>query len=194
MKSILTFFSLLLMASNVFGQNTNVFQDNMDVIYQNVNRTHVTTGLLKDYGLLLTDISKFNGTRQANNYVNHPVWSSLYASLYFMKFNSNATLPAPNVVNSAVATYKTTDSSIVNLLALHFTYEQFKTNAASSNLVYVANNKIYDTPNRPATPYEIKNAFAVAPLTDVLVGGSHTFRFRNELSTFTVVCGGGGQR
>jgi hypothetical protein len=180
MKRFFTLIMLLLCHYSQ-AQTTNVFQDNMNVIYQNVNRSFVTTGLLKDYGLLFTDVSKFNGTRQSNNLVNHSVWSALYTSVYLMKFNNNAILTSPEVVSNVIEDYKANDSGTVNLVTLHFAYEQFKSNAISSNLVYVVNNKIYDTPNRPTTPYEIKHAFAVAPLTSILNGASHTFRLRSDL-------------
>jgi len=174
------------------------FQNNMDVIYQNVDRSYVTTGLLLDYGLLLTDVAKFNGTLVSDNYANRSVWTALYSSLYFMKFNNNATLTTPAAVNTLIDNYLIADgafanlsavtshyvapnNAVVNLIGLHYQYEQFKTNAATSNLVYVSNNQIYDTPGRPASPYEIKDAFAIAPTTDLLQGNTHIFRLRSDL-------------
>ncbi len=50
------------------AQNSTVFQDNMNVIYQHVDRSYVTTGLLLDYGLLLSDVAKFDGILYRNNY------------------------------------------------------------------------------------------------------------------------------
>jgi actin-related protein len=68
------------------AQNSTVFKDDMDAMFQ-VNRSYVSTGLLKDYGLLLTDVSKINGTLQTNNMADRGVWQVLYSSLYFMRFN-----------------------------------------------------------------------------------------------------------
>jgi hypothetical protein len=52
-----------------FGQIevATVFQNNMNIIFQNVDRTPVTTGLLKDYGLMMNDMEVFNGTLLSNN-------------------------------------------------------------------------------------------------------------------------------
>lgn len=155
----------------------------MNSIYQNVDRSPVTTGLLKDYGLNLTDVSRYNGTIQPNNAVNRGEWQSLYSSLYFMKFNPNATLPSPASLNTAIANNRSViNGTVVNdLLALHFNYEQFKSNAISGNLVYVSNNKIYDVPGRTASPYEIKTAFAFSSVNSYLTGNDHIFRFSSQL-------------
>ena len=170
----------------------------MNVIYQHVDRSFVTTGLLLDYGLLFADVAKFNGTLQSNNYVNRTIWSSLYSSLYFMTFNTNATLTAPANVNTLINNYLVQDgavlssasistsylaqnNSIVNLIGLHYQYEQFKTTAATGNLVNVVNGQIYDTHNRPSTPYEIHDAFAITSTTTNLQGNTHTFRLRTDL-------------
>ncbi len=158
-----------------------VFQNNMNTIFQSVDRTPVTTGLLQDYGLLMTDVDAFNGTLQTNNYVDRSVWSTLYTSLYNMRFNANATLPAISTVNTAIDNYIASDGATVSLMALHYQYEQFKLDAATSNLVYVQNGIIYDTPGRPSSPYEIKNAFAFAPTKTNLSGGSQTFLLRSDL-------------
>ncbi|MBS1487717.1 MAG: T9SS type A sorting domain-containing protein [Bacteroidetes bacterium] len=77
--------------------------------------------------------------------------------------------------------YLVPNNGVVNLMGLHFQYEQFKSNAVSGNMVYVSNNQIYDTPNRTASPYEVKDAFAIAPTTDNLQGGTHIFRLRSAL-------------
>lgn len=172
-----------LLAAHAFGQTEvgTVFQTNMNKIFQNVDRTPVTTGLLQDYGLMMTDVVAFDGTLKSNNYVDRSVWSLLYTSLYNMKFNNKATLAPINKVNSTINSYVASDGATVSLVALHYNYQQFKTNAATSNLVSVSNGVIYDTPNRPTSPYEIKNAFAFAPARTNLNGGAQTFLLRKDL-------------
>jgi hypothetical protein len=192
-------FTLCWLAASLtsLAQTSTVFQDNMNVIYQYVDRTPVTTGLLLDYGLLLTDVAAYNGTLQANNYVNRAAWSSLYASLFQMKFNNNASLPLPASVESQindglladgairstdlVGDYLAENNTVVHLVGLHYQYQQFRADAATAGLVYVVNNQIYDTPGRSASPYEIKDAFAIAPTTVHLQGNNHVFRLRPDL-------------
>jgi hypothetical protein len=196
MKKILTL-CWLAASLTTHAQTSTVFQDNMNVIYQNVDRTPVTTGLLLDYGLLLTDVAAYNGTLRANNYVNRAAWSSLYASLFLMKFNNNASLPLPATVESQinndlladgairstdlVGDYLAENNTVVHLVGLHYQYQQFRADAATAGLVYVVNNQIYDTPGRLSSPYEIKDAFAIAPTTVHLQGNNHVFRLRPDL-------------
>jgi len=180
--SLILIFGLSILTSH--AQNSAVFQNDMNFIYQHVNRSHVTTGLLKDYGLLYTNLAKYDGVRRTDNYINSAVWNSIYSSLFFMKFNANTTLVSPTQVASTVASFKTYPDGqrpLINIYGLHFEYEQFKTNAATSNLVYVSNGKIYDTPNRPASPYEKKSTFGIALDVDALDGNHHTFHFRSAL-------------
>ena len=59
MKTRIIHFILILLVSNfVHAQNSTAFQDDMNLVFQ-VNRSFVTTGLLKDYGLQMTDVAKF---------------------------------------------------------------------------------------------------------------------------------------
>lgn len=192
-------FTLCWLAASLtsLAQTSTVFQDNMSVIYQNVDRSPVTTGLLLDYGLLLTDVAAYNGTLQANNYVNRTAWSSLYASLFLMKFNNNAALPLPAAAESQinndlladgairstdlVGDYLAENNTVVHMVGLHYQYQQFRADAATAGLVYVVNNQIFDTPGRPSSPYEIKDAFAIAPTTVHLQGNNHVFRLRPDL-------------
>jgi hypothetical protein len=63
MKKIQQFsFALLylLMSSNLLAQ-TDPFRQQMDFIFQYVNRTPVTTGLLMDYSVEFANLPTFNG-------------------------------------------------------------------------------------------------------------------------------------
>ena len=57
---------ILLLAKVGYAQNSTAFQDDMNLVFQ-VNRSFVTTGLLKDYGLQLADVAKFHVTIGADN-------------------------------------------------------------------------------------------------------------------------------
>ncbi|MCX8492430.1 MAG: hypothetical protein ORN54_15340 [Cyclobacteriaceae bacterium] len=86
---------LLLLVNNVSYTQTEIgtaFQNEMNTLFQNVSRTPVTTGLLKEYGMRFTDVGKLNGVLTTSNHCNSGVWSALYTSLYFMKFNNNVSL------------------------------------------------------------------------------------------------------
>ncbi len=45
----------------VQAQISDAWKNEIEGIFQHVNRTPVTTGLLTDYGIYFTNIDKFNG-------------------------------------------------------------------------------------------------------------------------------------
>jgi pimeloyl-ACP methyl ester carboxylesterase len=181
MKKILFLFLAFAYGANAQTEIATVFRNDMNYLFQHVNRTPVTTGLLKDYGLMLTNVNKFNGTLMGDNHAGRSAWTTLYTSIYSMRFNSNATLATPEAVNTAINSHALSNPGVNHLMALHYQYEQFKPTAATGNLVYLFNNQIYDTPNRPTTPYEVKDAVAFAATGRVLSGATQVFLLRPEL-------------
>jgi len=158
--------------------SSSTYADAMDIIFQHVNRSPVSTGLLLDYGLQLTDVTRFNGALLSNNYTSRTVWQTLYGSLYSMIFNTTATLADPSNVNGAISSYISVGPGTTYIAMLHVDYEKFRIDAVNNNLVYISNNQIYDTPGRPSSPYEIKTAFAATPIT------KHTWMFLGRLSFY----------
>jgi pimeloyl-ACP methyl ester carboxylesterase len=181
------------------NEESTVYADAMNAIFQHVDRAPVSTGLLKDYGMEFTRVGKHNGVRSTDNYAVHTEWQALYLSLYSFIFNANAALPHPGEIDERAMAFslQSNTGSYVNgraqalppaqtipvhqLVALHYGYQQFRSDATSANLVYVSNNKIYDTPGRTQSPYETKEAFAIAPIHTALQGATHTFVLRPEL-------------
>lgn len=181
MKKILLLLLAFAYGANAQTEIATVFRNDMDYLFQHVDRSPVTTGLLKDYGLMLTDIARFNGSLQGNNYASRGSWSMLYASIYSMRFNSNAVLPTPELVNSTVNGHVSSNPDVNHLLAMHYQYEEFTPGAVSANLVYYSNNQIYDTPDRPFSPYGIRDAVAFTSASRVLSGATQVFVLRPEL-------------
>ena len=157
------------------------YKNEIESIFQHVDRSYVSTGLLSDYGLFFTNIEKFNGIVSDTNYIEYTEWQSLYTSVFSSKFNSNAPLLEPVDVFDRISDTSVANSGIILLAGLHFNYERFRDDALSSNLVYISDNKIYDTPGRPSSPYELREAFAIVPMLSSLDGGSNSFMFKPEL-------------
>lgn len=173
------------------------FGDQVNSIFQPLNRSVVTTGLLRDYGIDFTDIGRYNGVRTTTNYMIAEEWPALYLTLYSYRFTESAALLHPQQVDERTVNYGIQSNGGSNVLSriayaasnpvvhhitgLHYQYQQFKANAVSSNLVYISNSQIYDTPGRSSSPYETKDAFAFSlPHTD-LDGTDHKFIFRSDL-------------
>lgn len=158
------------------------YKNTIESIFENVDRSYVNTGLLADYGLYFTNIEKFNGIRSDTNYIEYGEWQLLYTSLYSCKFNENASIQKSADVFDAISVAAVANNDVNLFAGLHFNYERFKDDAVSDNLVSVSNDKIYDTPGRPSTPYQMGEAFAIVPLRSVLRGGSpYSFMYKPEL-------------
>lgn len=176
------------------------YSDQLNFIYQYVDRTQVSSGLLMDYGTLLTNVEKYAGARSDSNYLVFAEWQSLYTSLFSFRFNSNLSntaMPHPVEVANRAESYgiqqnggsNTIDrivfssaNNTVHLLSgLHYQYHKYRSDALSANLVYISNGQIFDTPGRPASPYEVKESFAIAPRHPVLSGSGHSFLLKPDL-------------
>jgi hypothetical protein len=196
MKKLFTLFLCSALSLPLFSQVSDAYKTQMESIFQ-VDRSYVTTGLLQDYGFYYTNVDKFNGVRSDTSYLEYGEFQSLYSSIYTYRFNSNQTLPDPltlfsQIENSATQFNQTAngrtanalpsenEQSTVLLCGLHYNYERFKSNAVSSNLVFISNNIIYDQAGRSSTPYETREAFAIVPFRTQLKGTVQQFVFKSD--------------
>lgn len=161
------------------AQVSDAYKNQIETIFQNVNRSLVTTGLLADYGLYYTNLDKFNGILSDTNYLEFSEWQDLYSTLYTCRFSALSSIADPSATLSLVDSIAALNSSAILLTGLHYNYHKFKSNAVPT-LVYISNNKIYDKPGRPSSPYELKEAFGVVPMISSLEGANHTFLFKPE--------------
>ena len=181
MKRILLTLLFGAWASTAWAQGSDAFATEINNIFTHVNRNPVTTGLLLDYGIEFTNVGKFKGVPSDTNQVSPAEWRNLYKSLYSMRFNNNTSIAHPSEINSRFEQYPRLWSNTTGLALLHFNYERFRDDAISSNLVYVSNNRIYDTPGRSSSPYKKEEVFAITPLDQMLSGGNQRFVLPNNL-------------
>ena len=89
-KVTLIFLFLAMIAGNTMAQDSNQDYTNaMNNIFQQVDKSKVTTGLLADYGLQIVNIEAFNGVPADSNYVSMDTWKKLYGGVYSLKINNN---------------------------------------------------------------------------------------------------------
>ena len=153
------------------------FSTEINQVFQHVDRTASTTRLLLDYGLRFINIEAYNGVPSDSNYIDYDHWENLYTTLYSMQFRAPASLTAPKTLIDDIQSTAIGTTSSIPLIGLHYKYDKYRADAVSQNLVYIANDQIYDVAGRTQSPFEIKETFAVTPKRDVLQGADHTFRF-----------------
>lgn len=167
---------VLLFVRNLSGQTITDFNTQTTSVFQNINKSRVTTGLLYDYGVHLIDPIYYNGTLLTDsNYVDMDIWHSLYWTMYSTKVNTNTSLPDPDQIST-----KVDNEGITSLAVMHLKYNKFRDDAISAGLLTVSNGKLYDVSSK--NPYEEKMIFAIAPKNGYFNSNTATFKFNSNLS------------
>jgi len=79
----------ILLSSAVKAQNYNTqFVAKMNKLFQQIDKSQITSGLLSDYALELVDILTFNGIPADSNYITPDTWLNLYSTVYNAKINN----------------------------------------------------------------------------------------------------------
>jgi len=184
MKKIYSFFiGILMLMSPIHAQSydTTQYYGKMNHIFHYLNKSLVSSGMLRDYGIEFLNLDHYTGAAlHDSNYVSVAEWRLLYNSLYSSQINSNASLLALDSVNRLIDRFNYSNMAIT-FIGLHYNYQQFKANAVTSNLVSVSNGRLYDVSGRPSTPYETRQIFAMAPIRQAAFTGDNQFIFRPEL-------------
>ena len=149
----------------------------MNTIFQQIDKSKITTGLLVDYGLQVVDPEAFNGVPTDSNYVDMSTWKMLYAGIYSSKINNNANLALPETVYASI---DNTQSNPVPLAMMHFQYNKLNDNAVSLGYLKVVNNQIVEVPGQPSL-YLTKQLFAVAPQSLYFTTSTASFVFKQAL-------------
>ena len=180
MKKILQLLSCfaLFYMSNVQAQNT-AYANRMQYIFSNINKSKVTTGYLKEFGVRFANIEASNGALNTSNYVTPKEWNGIYSSLYSMRVGTVAqNMTAPSSVSTNLKNAQNNTNDIL-FAVQHYNYQQYKTNAHTNGDVTITNEKIYDVTGR--NPYDTKSLFAITPLKQQLQGNNFTFKLPSNL-------------
>ena len=176
---VLLFLAGWMITSNLLSQNPGQdYTNQMNYIFQYVDKNRITTGLLSDYGLQFIEPDVFNGVPADSNYVNMDTWKMLYSGIYTSKINNNISMTLPETVFTQID--NATHSTAVPLAMMHYQYNQLNENAVTQGLLQVVNDQIYDVPGM-ASPYLTKQLFAVAPKELSFDGPTASFVFKSGL-------------
>jgi hypothetical protein len=179
MKHVFTLLVILCSFYYTQAQTTN-YSDRMSHIFGAIDKTKVTSGYLKEFGIRFNSVESYNGILYDSNFVDNSQWESLYNSLYSMRVGNVASgMTSPSIVFQHLKTQQTSNPDVVLLAALHYTYQQYKTTAYTNGDVTIVNDRIYDVSGR--NPYENKTAFAVNPMKHYLTGNTFSFKLPSNM-------------
>jgi hypothetical protein len=151
----------------------------MKHIFGNIDKTKVTTGYLKEFGIRFNEIEAYNGFIDSENFVDVTQWKSLYSSLYTMKVgNVTSNMTSPNTISNNLKTAQNNTEDIL-LAVQYYNYQQYKINAVNNGDVSISNGQINDVAGR--NPYDSKTIFVVAPLKQEIQGNTFNFKVPNNL-------------
>lgn len=156
------------------------YYNRMNYIFANVNRSAAGTGLLLDFGIEFTSVADFNGNSLTDsNYVDLNEWLSIYSSIVSAKFGTAGSLTSMDSVHARIS------SSFVNgvipLTIAHYNYNTLRPDAISANLMYSANDQLYDVQGRQQSPYNTNTVFAACPAANYVKSLSVTLQFKSNL-------------
>ena len=174
-KKITAILYFIFATIQLFGQN---YTETINHIFQQVDKSKISTGILADYGVQVIDLGAFNGIPADSNYVAMDTWKMLYGGLYSSKINGNATLFSTDTVINRISNQ--IDGASVSLAMMQFKYNKLNDNAVALGLLQIVNGQIIEI-NGAASPYLDKQLFAVAPKSTLFNSRTASFVFKSSL-------------
>jgi hypothetical protein len=147
-----------------------------------LDKTQIPGGTLYDLVLPMAELSRFNGSASTDT-SNYEHFLQAWHEVYESSFNT-AGLKHFSKLETDIDAFHINKKFHHPIGFIDFLYGRLKDNALASNLVYVANQKLYDTPGRNSSPYETKTAALASVLTTedlpCLYPGIHYLYFKNS--------------
>jgi hypothetical protein len=172
---------LCVIYSKAQGYDTTTYYGKNKFLYNNLDRSLISTGLLREYGIDFLNLENYTGkSLHDSNWVTLQDWRSLYATLYSQQVNSTAHLLYLDTLNRLFDRLSALGNPI-NFIVSYYNYQGLDSGAVSKNLIRITNGQLYDVAGRSQSPYVSYSMFAVAPSQQTIFTGSNQFIFRPEL-------------
>ena len=143
----------------------NQFTTTVDSLLQNLNKTAITTGVLYDRAFPVTCLHLLNQNQPDTTYGGY--FFQAYLEMFSSAYNQAGWASVDTIKNRATAIRQQINKNNVPVGIAFYTYNMIDTNALANNLIQMHSDSLYyDTPNRTASPYDLKNTFVASPLID----------------------------
>lgn len=146
------------------------FTNDVDSVFQNLNKTYATTGILYDRVFPYAVLHMFNTSSADTSFKGHFLQG--YYELYNAAY-SKAAFTLPDSIDKRVA--RIVKAGRVPIGIYNYQFNQVDTNAVADNLISVSNGLYYDIAGRPRSPYWLKQISIVSPLVDSVFGLQASF-------------------
>ncbi|MDR6968232.1 pimeloyl-ACP methyl ester carboxylesterase [Flavobacterium arsenatis] len=146
----------------------NEWKNQVNPIFQGLDKTRVPHGILNDYAMEFTNVPAYNGTLTDSTFIDPNVLGSIYKTLFMGKVTTTTQYfpTIENVANNWAThrrSYNQTEQSTLVLAGLFYQYSRI--NPQSSSKITVSNNKYYDKFVKSVwqNPYQTMSAIAFTP-------------------------------
>ncbi len=168
----------------IYGQSVEENQEVrnfLDGMFQNLNKSKVPTGLLRDYAFELVELEKYNGMQISDeNYLDRHAYEMLLRTI---RSSAVGNKPFGNVKDILVNQYALGNSNVVSVSALAFKYSSIKSNALTNGLIRYENEKVYDkyVNGNWQNPYQQEYVTGLCLHTHEFSGTSLTFKLDGNM-------------
>jgi len=158
-KLVLLFICLFCSISMLYAQNVEENQEvrsYLDGMFQNLNKSKVPHGLLRDYAFELVNLDRFTGDQlEKNNYVDRQIYELLLRTI---RSSAISTKPFDNVENIFTKQYSLGNKKTVSISGMVYQYSAIRADALTSGLIKYKGDKVYDNTKNGIwqNPYETK--------------------------------------
>jgi hypothetical protein len=135
----------------------------IDSLLQHLDKSAITTGILYDRAWPAAAVHLLN-VNEADT-ASRSYFMEAYFELLSAAYNQATWAPVDTIANRAIICKQQYNNVPVGLA--FYGYNIIDTNALANNLIQMHSDSLYyDTPNRSASPYNLKTTFVASPLLD----------------------------
>ncbi len=157
-------------------ENNAEVRSQIESIFENIDKSRITTGLLRDYATDLVDYSVFDGSLNEENIANLGTYEYILRSVRTSAVTS--TYPFGSVSDIMDEMSEATTPSSIPISIIAYKYNYVVDNAITDGLFQRIGDKVYDVYDDNqnwVNPYQESYVVSFAPSMEVLEAGSYTF-------------------
>jgi len=140
-------------------------EDELETIFQNIDKTKIPYGLLKEAAYEFTELNEYDGNLTDSSFVHPGTLKQIYKTLLMSRMRDNVTTGFIQYQDFIDNWQNARSKNKIVLSGVYFKYSRYKSNA--QNYVTISNNKVYDkyVSGNWQNPYETGEVFAISPST-----------------------------
>lgn len=169
MRKIICSICLIIISSTLtyaqYDEDNAVVRNYLNSVFQNIDKSKVPTGYLKDYAFEYIDMSYYDGTELTDsNYVNSEILEMILKTV-----NSSALQQKPFVNTTDMLYDLFCNEEMIPVPIALYKYSNIKETAIDDGLIRYENGKVYDVYNENGiwlNPYETKYVLGFAPMAN----------------------------